>query len=105
MIDILDPKLQNYARNNGVRAQKILAVMNKNRQLINALSTPTGQELLKDVLELANDSLEKFINMDIDKSNDKWREAKSDYESAMRLVNRYLSKINKFQNDLEKMTK
>ena len=103
MINVLDDKVQQFAKD--VRGQKILTVMNKNRQLINALSTPLGKELLKDVIELANSSLEKFITMDIDKTNEKWLEAKAEYTSAQRLINRYMTKINQFHTDLERISK
>jgi hypothetical protein len=103
-MNVIDPKIQEYVKKNGVKAQKVLMTLNKNRQLVNALSTPLGQELMADVLRLAEVSLESFISMDIDKSNEKWLEARADYRSAMKLVNKFLEKINRFQSDLETVT-
>ena len=102
-MDMLAKELQEYVKSKGAKGGKILAVLNKNRSLVNALSTPLGQELMKDIIEYANFSLNAFVKMDIDKSNEKWMEARSDYLSAVKMVNRFMDKINKFQSDLEKL--
>ncbi len=86
--------VEQYIRTHGVRANRVLSVLGKNEQLINALQTPLGQELLKDVLELAEASLHKLLNIEIDASKQKFTEARCEYKSAIKLIERFLSKLN-----------
>jgi hypothetical protein len=104
-LDILDPRIQAYRKTHGVKAEKILAVMNKNKQLINALSSPLGMILLKHLLEKSNYYLEKYVGMDVDRSDSKWHEAKAQYNAHVGLIDTYLEKINKYEIDLEKIQK
>jgi len=100
----LDEAVERYLRTHGEKAKKVLSVMGKNRQLVNALSSPLGQELLKDVLELNESALNKLLETDIDNSKERFAEIRAEYKESAKLLQRYLDKITKFQEGLEKVT-
>jgi hypothetical protein len=99
----MDETVARYMRTHGVKANKVLSVMGKNRQLINALSNPLGQELLKDVLELNELALTKLLEIDINESKERFAEVRAEYKETAKLLQKYLDKINKYQENLEKV--
>jgi len=99
----LDDVVQRYIQTHGQKAEKVLAIMGKNRQLVNALSSPLGKELLKDVLELNEQALTKLLETDINESKERFAEIRAEYKSSATLLQKYLDKINKFQEGLDKV--
>lgn len=99
----MDEAVARYLKTHGAKAQKVLSVMGKNRQLVNALQQPLGQELLKDVLELNENALNRMLSMDINESKEKFAEIRAEYVQSARLLQLYMDKINRFQEGLEKI--
>ncbi len=98
-----DEIIQRYRQTHGVHANNVLSILGQNQQLINALSSPLGQELMKEVLESAETELNKLLTMDIDSSKEKFAEQRALYKACMKLVTRYMTKINSYEKLTDKV--
>lgn len=92
-MDINKDIIQRYRQTHGVHANKVFSILGQNQQLINALTSTIGQELMKEVLELAESELNELLTMKIDESKEKFAEQRAMYKCSMKLIERYMNKL------------
>lgn len=87
--DVID----GFIKKHRVKANRILTVLGQNKEFIDALNTNVGQELLKDLIEMAEIKLNTLLEMDIDKTKEKFMVARADYKAIINLLNRFQGKL------------
>jgi hypothetical protein len=97
-LDNLTPTdIEKFVAKEGKKAQRTLSILGKNEQLLNAIQTPIGQELLSDALQNIDCLLEKIID---EKADEKDR---ADYRALRTLTIRWTEKIHAYQEALMKV--
>jgi len=94
--EITEQDIQRYASKRGPQnASKLLSVLGKNKQFLNAWESPVGQELMNQLLVDAEGFLEKIIE---DKATP---EEKAEFRAIRRWLSKVASKIGAYYKDLE----
>lgn len=87
----LTPEMkESYARKNPGRGPKVLSIMGKNQQFINAMSTPIGLEFMRRLIARTEDNRNALDNMDIDQSDKKFAEARARYNESFTIMQMFL---------------
>jgi uncharacterized protein YpiB (UPF0302 family) len=106
-VDLLDPKIQEFIRRGGQQAKLIVSIYNKNRQFLNAMSSPTGQEIISELGGTFSSCVVEMQKIDVKKTNDeiaqefKYIRAKMDLSDE--LISKYLRKLGEAEKALEKI--
>ena len=95
--NITQSDIERFVAKEGKKAQRTLSILGKNEQLLKAIQTPIGQELLSDALSSIDHLLEKIID---EKADDKDR---ADYRALRTLTTRWTEKIKTYQEALHKV--
>ncbi len=88
MEEIVKSKIESFLRKTGKRGAAVISVLGKNEQFINAISTPLGEELLRDVIVIMEEKLELIYN---EKAS---TEDKADFRALKRISERWVGRIN-----------
>lgn len=92
--------LQQLARKMGSdNASKLLSALGRNRDFMNAIETPTGQELMKDAVGCIEDKLVLWLQGK-DTSEDK-----AEVKAYLKIINKWQTTINQYYKNKEKFTK
>ena len=90
-------QLNQLARKMGVKnASTFLSVLGRQKQFINAVETPIGQELLKDAVSNAEDVISKYI------MNKETREDRARLQAYLTIINKWTNIINEYKDNREK---
>lgn len=92
-----------YAEKNGVRGRRLLSILGKNQQFINAVNTPVGVEFLKVLTVRAENNRIVFDKMDIDSSSAKFIEARAKYNEAQELLFSFLDIFDHYEKQLAEL--
>lgn len=96
-------ELLEYAKRNGVRGKRLLTILGKNQQFINAINTPVGVEFLKFLTARAESNRIIFDKMDIDSSSSKFIEARAKYNESQDLLFSFLEIFENHNKQLEEL--
>ena len=92
--------LQQLARKMGQEnASKLLSALGRDKQFLNAIETPIGQELLKDATSSIEDKLVLWLQ---NKATD---EDRAETKAYLNIINKWQSVINRYYKNKEKFTK
>lgn len=87
-----------YAKRHGsAQLSKLLSVLGKQRQFVQAWETPVGREILSDLILLAEEKLEKIVE---EKADEKDR---ADYRVCKKLLTKFRDKINSYNQNLTRL--
>ena len=92
--DLTSADIERFVARTGKKAERILNILGKNEQFLNAISSPLGQELLTDSVERMELLLEKIID---EKADDKDR---ADFRALRAIATRWAERINVYQKAL-----
>lgn len=81
--------------NKGKRGLELLSLLGKQGEFVDALDSPIGKALLKDLLNLTEDNLRKIINEDAD---DKVR---AEYRVGKQLLMVWTERISVYEKNLQ----
>ena len=95
--------LLKFAEKNGIRGRRLLSILGKNQQFINALNTPVGIEFLKFLTSRAENNRIVYDTMDIDLSNAKFIEARARYNESMDLLYSFLNIFDNYEKQLNEL--
>jgi len=96
----IDKRQMQLARKMGGKsASALLSVLGKNRQFINALETPVGQELLKDAVSSIEGKIELILG-EKDKPKDR-----AELQAYLSIVGKWQGYINRYNKDEETFKK
>lgn len=94
--EITEEHIRRYAAKHGAKiASKLLSVLGKNKQFLNAWESPIGQELMSQLLLDAEGLLDKIIE---DKATP---EEKAEFRVIRRWLSRVESRITAYDKQLE----
>ena len=97
-MDNLTPNdIERFVAKEGKKAQRTLSILGKNEQLLKAINTPIGRELLNDAVVNIDRLLEKIINEDADEKD------RADYRALRTLTLKWTEKIHAYQDALHKV--
>lgn len=92
--------LQQLARKIGQEnASKLLSALGRDKQFLNAVETPVGQELLKDAVSSIEDKLVLWLQ---NKATD---EDRAETKAYLSIINKWQMVINRYYKNKEKFTK
>lgn len=91
MDELNQGKVNKFLERTGRRGATILSILGKNAQFIKAISTPLGEELLRDMIVMMEEKLELIYN---EKASE---DDKADFRSLKRISNIWISRINKYK--------
>ncbi len=95
---ILLDDIEKYGKKHGsTPTSKLLSVLGRQRQFIQAWETPVGKEILSDLILLAEEQLEKIVE---EKADDKDR---ADYRVCKKLLTKFRDKINSYNQNLTRL--
>jgi len=95
-----DARLVALARKIGPdSAKRLLSVLGKNKSFYNAIETPVGQELLKDVVVQIEYRIGKILN------EEDSQEIRAELRAYMTILNRWSKTISKYKEDLTRFAK
>lgn len=83
----------------GERGRKLLSILGKQLEFVNALNSKIGQELLKDLINITEDRLQKIVNEDYGDDNE--TVIKAEYRVAKFLLTKYAEKVSAYEKNLE----
>lgn len=92
-------KIDNFIKKNGKHADKILTILGKDTKFVNALNTPVGEELLKDMLAMMEDRLTKIVNEESTEAD------RAEYRVLKELSRKWIDRINRRNDILEAINK
>ena len=81
------------------RANRILTIMGKNQQFVNAISTPLGQEILRDVLVMMEERLDKIASLTATPQET------SEYKILKELTEKWRDRINNYITGIQEIQK
>ena len=92
--------LQQLARKMGQEnASKLLSALGRDRQFLNAIETPIGQELMKDAGNCIEDKLSIWLQ------GKDTPEDKAEVKAYLKIINKWQTTINRYYKNKEKFTK
>jgi hypothetical protein len=92
--------LQQLARKMGQEnASKLLSALGRDKQFLNAIETPVGQELMKDATASIEDKLVLWLQ-DKDTPEDK-----AEVKAYLKIINKWQTTISRYNKNKEKFTK
>ena len=92
--------LQQLARKMGQEnASKLLSALGRDKQFLNAIETPIGQELFKDASNCIEDKLSIWL-LGKDTPEDK-----AEVKAYLKIINKWQTTINRYYKNKEKFTK
>ncbi len=95
-----DERLVSLSRKLGPEnARRLLSVLGKNKSFYNAIETPVGQELLKDVIHQIDKRIQKII------VEEDTPEIRAELRAYISILNTWSKTINKYRTDLVKLSK
>jgi hypothetical protein len=106
-MNVDDPKLQEFLKRGGQQAKLIVSIYNKNRQFLNALSSPVGQELINELGTRFTDCVLSFQKLDLKKTDSeiaqevRYIRAKMDISDE--LICKYMRKLNEANKALNEI--
>lgn len=106
--EVTSKTLEDYALRHGVKGRRILSILGKNQQFINAMNSPIGQEFLKRLITRVERNRIIYDKMDIDLSEKKFVEARSRYNEAEEILFEFLDVMDsqeKLLRELKEETK
>jgi len=83
-------------RMGGENASRLISVLAKNKEFVNAIETPVGQELVKDIVMCVENIMGVIMN---EKDSDKDR---ADLRAYLNILNRWQGRIAQYNADYEK---
>ena len=95
--DVTPNELERFIANNRDKAKTILSVLGKNRQFLNAVQSPIGQELLNDGIQRMQVLLEKIVNEDADEKD------KAEFRCYREITTSWADKIFQHQKAIEEI--
>lgn len=93
--------LERYADKNGIRGRRVLSVLGKNQQLLNAMQSQVGIEFLRYLIARAETNRIAYDNMDIDLSDRKFVEARAKYKESEELIFAFLDVLDAHEKMLK----
>jgi len=78
--------LLKYAEKYGVKGRRVLSVLGKNQQFINAMTSPVGVEFVRWLTIRMENNRIVFDKMDIDSSSAKFIEARAKYNESEEIL-------------------
>jgi len=91
--------LKQLARKMGQdNASKLLSALGRDKQFLNAIETPIGQELLKDATMCVEDKLVLWLN------NKATPEDRAEVKAYLNIINKWQGVINRYYKNKEKFT-
>jgi len=92
--------LQQLSRKIGPEnASKLLSALGRDKQFINAIETPVGQELMKDAASCIEDRLALWLQ------GKDTPEDKAEVKAYLNIINKWQTTINRYYKNKEKFTK
>jgi hypothetical protein len=92
--------LRQLARKMGQEnASKLLSALGRDKQFLNAIETPVGQELLKDAANNIEDKLTIWLQ------GKDTPEDKAEVKAYLKIINKWQMVINRYYKNKEKFTK
>ena len=92
--------LKQLARKMGPEnSSKLLSALGRDKQFLNAIETPIGQELLKDATMCVEDKLVLWLN------NKETPEDRAEVKAYLNIINKWQGVINRYYKNKEKFTK
>jgi len=95
--DVTPSELERFISRDKGKAKRILSVLAKNQQFLNAIKSPVGQELLTEAIHRMESLLEKIVNED---SNEKDR---AEYRCLRDITTQWAEKISNHQKAIEEI--
>ena len=96
----INKTLQQLGRKMGhENASKLLSALGRDKQFLNAVETPVGQELLKDAVSSIEDKLVLWLQ---NKATD---EDRAETKAYLSIINKWQATINRYYKNKEKFTK
>lgn len=89
--EVTSKTLEDYALRHGVKGRRILSILGKNQQFINAMSSPVGQEFTKRLIIRAERNRIIYDKMDIDSSGLKFAEARAAFNESFDILQEFLT--------------
>lgn len=80
--DLSRESLLKYAEKYGIKGRRILSILGKSQQLVNAINSPVGLEFLRVLTARTESNRVQYDNLDIDSSNLKFAEARAKYKES-----------------------
>lgn len=90
-------EMEEFLKKGGKRAAQVLSILGKQQQFLKALSTPIGQELLRDILEMMEERLEKIVKEDADEG------IRAEYRVLRTLAGKWRDRVNSYYDGLKKV--
>lgn len=97
MHDVTLSDIEAFLKKEGKHGERVLATLGKNSQFLNAISTPLGQELLKDSVARLEVLLEKIVNEQAEPKE------LAEYRVLRDLIYTWAERITKYVADLNKI--
>lgn len=92
--------LQQLARKMGQEnASKLLSALGRDKQFLNAIESPIGQELMKDAANCIEDKLSIWLQ------GKDTAEDKAEVKAYLKIINKWQMTINRYYKNKEKFTK
>ena len=88
--EVTSKTLEDYALRHGIKGRRILSILGKNQQFLNAMSSPVGQEFLKRLIARSERNRILYDNMDIDSSGLKFAEIRARYNESFDILQEFL---------------
>jgi hypothetical protein len=106
-MDVLDPKLQEFIKRGGQQAKLLISIYGKNRQFLNALSTPTGQELINELGGAFSSCVVSMQKIDLKKTDaeiaQEFRYVRARMDISDDLICKYLRKLGEAEKTIKKI--
>lgn len=90
MSELTHEALLKYAEKYGIKGRRVLSILGKSQQLVNAMNNPIGQEFLRVLTRRAEDNRILYDNLDIDSSNAKFIESRAKYKESEAMLFAFL---------------
>ncbi len=88
-------QIQNFIKRNGDRGRMTLNILGKNTQFYKAVTSPLGEEFLKDLIFMMDEALTKIVNLQATDAD------MAEYRVAKKIADKWTDRINAFKRDTE----
>ena len=95
--DVSPNEIERFIAKDRGKAKRILSVLGKNQQFLNAVKSPIGQELLNDGIERMELLLEKIVNEEADEKE------KAEFRCYREITTVWADKIFQHQKAIEEI--
>lgn len=97
--NVTKEELERFIQKHGKNSSKMLSILGKGQQFVNAIESPVGAEIMGEVLIKLESLLELIINEKADAKN------LAEYRVLREIANNWVNKINDHLNRVEEVKK